>query len=106
MTGPSSRPTQHVAGNGEAVLAALRDGHAAEISRLAEALERAAIRANALQVEVMILHGNLVEAQRAYIKATARAETAEVQLAVFRRADAERKVRGLLLRLRDAWRGE
>jgi hypothetical protein len=93
-------------GNVEAVLAALRDGHAAEISRLTEALERAAVRANALQAEVMIMRGNLVEAERAYIKATARAETAEVRLAVFRRADAERKVRGLLMRLRDAWWGE
>jgi hypothetical protein len=105
MTGPSSRPTQHVAGNVEAVLVALRDGHAAEISRLTEALERAAIRATALQVEVMILQGNLVEAERAYIKAAARAETAEVQLAAYRRADAARKVRGLLVRLRDALRG-
>ena len=87
-------------------MATLRDGHAAEISRLSEALERAATRANALQVEVMILHGNLVEAERAYIKATARAEAAEVQLAAYRRADAARTVRGLPMRLRDAWRGE
>jgi hypothetical protein len=105
MTGPSSQPTQHVVGNVEAVLAALRDGHAAEISRLTEALERAAVRANALQAEVMIMRGNLVEAERAYIKAAARAEMAEVQLAAHRRADAARKVRGLLARLRDALRG-
>jgi hypothetical protein len=100
MTEPSSRPTQHVAGNGEAVLAALRDGHAAEISRLSEALERAAIRANALQVEVMMLHGNLVEAERAYIKAAARAETAEVQLAAYRQTDAARRGKGRWARLR------
>ena len=52
------------------VWAALRDSHATEISRRTEALERV------LEAAVMIMQGNLTEAGRAYIKTTARAETA------------------------------
>jgi len=110
MTG-SDRPAQQVTGH--AAPAAPREGAAAEISKLSEALARAERRrraerdrANILEARITVMEINLAEAERAHNKVTARAEVAEGQLAAFRRADAERKARGLLGRLRDALLGE
>jgi hypothetical protein len=95
----------------ETVLAALREAHAGEVGRLTEALavERAGAgflttRGDALATEVRLLQVKLAEAEQAHTQVRVAAQLAQGQLNAYRRAAAERKARGLLVRLRDALR--
>jgi hypothetical protein len=97
----------------ETVLAALREAHAGEVGRLTEALavERAGAdalttRGEALATEVRLVQVKLAEAEQAHTQARVAAQLAQDQLNAYRRADTERKARGLLERLRDALRGQ
>jgi hypothetical protein len=62
-------------------------------------VDRAAVEADGLRTEAEVTEAKLATARAA-------ARDAQDQLDAYRRADAERKARGLLTRLRDALRGE
>jgi hypothetical protein len=86
---------QRDADRSEAQVAALTDENSAL------KVDRTVARADGttLAIEAKRLHGELLDAQEA-------AQTAQKRLAAMERDDAERKARGLLVRLRDALRGE
>jgi hypothetical protein len=91
----------------------LREAHAGEVGRLTEALavERAradvlTTRGDALATEFRLVQVKLAEAEQAHTQARVAAQLAQDQLNAYRRANAERKARGLLARLRDALRGQ
>ena len=91
----------------------LTEAHAGEIARLTEAVATERERADALLIrgeadraEVVVIQAKLAEAEHRLADAHAAAQKAQEQVEAYRRADADRKARGLVTRLRDALRGE
>jgi hypothetical protein len=100
----------------EGALAALRtraEADAAEIERLRTAVDRAEqgrdaerVRADALADQANIMQAKLATAEVVVDQARRDARAAQDQVEQLRQADAERRARGVLSRLRAAWRGE